>query len=329
MNDLEQLTRATVTKLAAKRNGVVVAAIAGDTVEIQGSGGLGADTRFEIGSITKVFTALALAKLTVAGVTSLDEPLRDLLPAGTTVPTRDGQEITLRHLATHTSGLSRLPTGMLLGAILRPRQPDPYAHCTREYLLGALGRAKLGAAPGRRFRYSNFGAGLLGLALANRAGLSYDALISREISTPLGLLGTSTGGDTTQGHRANGRPEAPWQLVDLAGAGGLRSTPADVVTFVRAHLSPGGELAPAIRLAAETEHRVNPFLTVRLGWMAQRLHAKQGGHLQVFHNGGTGGFSSIAAYDPDTNVGVVALSDTQRSVDAPAFELLKALQSGA
>ncbi|MEU4428069.1 serine hydrolase domain-containing protein [Actinoplanes sp. NPDC024001] len=328
MSDLEGLTRQAVAKLAPGRNGVVVAAIAGDTVEIQGSGGLGAATRFEIGSVSKVFTSLALARLTVAGVTSLDEPLRDLLPAGLDVPSRDGQEITLRHLATHTSGLSRLPTGMLLGAILRPTRPDPYAHCTEDYLLGALSRAKLGAVPGRRFRYSNFGAGLLGLALARRAGLGFDALISREIGTPLGLTGTGTGGPTTQGHRRNGRPEAPWHLADLAGAGGLRSTATDLVAFVRAHLAGDGELAPAIRLALETEHRVNPFLTARLGWMAQRLHAKQGGHLQIFHNGATGGFFSFTGFDPETGVGVVVLSDTQRSVDAPAFELLRGLQSG-
>lgn len=329
MIDLDRLTRAAVTKLAPARNGVVVAAIAGDDVEIQGAGGLGADTRFEIGSVSKVFTALALARLTVAGVTSLDEPLRDLLPPGTSVPSRDGQQITLRHLATHTSGLSRLPTGMLLGALLRPYQPDPYARCTQDFLLGALGRAKLGAVPGRRFRYSNFGAGLLGLALAHRAGLGYGELVSREIGTPLGLTGTGTAGVTTQGHRKNGRPEPPWHLADLAGAGGLRSTVSDMAAFVRAHLSPAGELAPAIRLAVETEHRVNPFLTARLGWMERRLPAQQGGHRQMFHNGETGGFSSFAGFDPEGRAGVVVLSDTRRSVDAVAFGLLTDLRSAS
>lgn len=328
MSDLDGPVRQTLGRLAPGRHGVVVAAIAGDTVEIQGSGGLDATTRFEIGSVTKVFTALTLARLTLAGVTSLDEPLRDLLPAGTKVPARGGQEITLRHLATHTSGLSRLPTGMLLGALLRPNQPDPYAHCSEDHLLGALGRARLGAVPGRRFRYSNFGAGLLGLALARRAGLGYDALVSREISMPLGLIGTSTEGVPTQGHRRNGKPTGPWHLADLAGAGGLRSTATDVVAFVRAHLA-DGELTPAIRLALETEHRVNPFLSVRLGWMALRRHPKQGGHLQIYHNGGTGGFSSFAGWDPEKKVGVVVLSDTQRMVDNPAFELLTELRSAS
>ncbi|MCQ6458514.1 serine hydrolase, partial [Vibrio parahaemolyticus] len=87
------------------------------------------DAVFEIGSVTKVFTALALARLTVAGTTDLDEPLAELLPRGAQVPSRDGTTITLRHLATHTSGLPRLPTGMLRQALLHPATPDPYAGC--------------------------------------------------------------------------------------------------------------------------------------------------------------------------------------------------------
>ncbi|WP_245564687.1 serine hydrolase domain-containing protein [Streptosporangium roseum] len=116
--------------------------------------------------MTKVFTALALARLTVAGTAELDEPLAALLPGGTSVPSRDGQEITLRHLATHTSGLPRPPKGMLLQALLRPSKPDPYAGRTTEFLLRGPAGIRLGATPGRRFRYSNLGAGLLGSAPA-------------------------------------------------------------------------------------------------------------------------------------------------------------------
>jgi CubicO group peptidase (beta-lactamase class C family) len=325
MADLGELVRQALGRLAKGRNGTVVAAISGDHAEIQGSGGHDATTRFEIGSVSKVFTSLALARLTVAGVTSLDEPLRDLLPAGTTVPARDGREITLRHLSQHTSGLSRLPTGMLLSALLRPSKPDPYAGCTEDVLLSALGRARLGAAPGRRFRYSNFGAGLLGLALSRRAGLSFDDLLSREICGPWGLRGTTTEGVTTPGHRRSGRPAEPWHLADLAGAGGLRSTATDLVALVRAHFTDD----PAVRLALATEHRVNPFLTVRLGWMVRRTAPRFGGRVQFFHNGATAGFFSFAGFDPELRTGVVVLSDTARSVDDVAFGLLTELQGAA
>jgi serine-type D-Ala-D-Ala carboxypeptidase/endopeptidase len=68
-----------------------------------------ADTTFEIGSITKTFTALALAHAVVSGRLSLDTPVHDILPAGTAVPVRDAVEITVEHLARHTSGLPRSP----------------------------------------------------------------------------------------------------------------------------------------------------------------------------------------------------------------------------
>jgi CubicO group peptidase (beta-lactamase class C family) len=338
VSDLGSLAQRTADRLATQRVGVVVAAVAGGTTEIRGAGRTGgaegdgvpgAGTLFEIGSVTKVFTALTLARLAVAGTADLDEPVAGLLPARATVPSRDGRPITLRHLATHTAGLPRLPTGMLLPALLHPSSPDPYADCTEERLLAALARTKLRAAPGRRFRYSNFGAGLLGLALARRAGTDYGTLITREIGVPLGLTCTGVdAGGLTQGHNRRRRPTPAWHLADLAGAGGLRSTAADLAGFVRVQAAGSGELAEAIRLSREVRHRIDPFSWVHLGWMGRRLHPRQGGHLQLWHNGGTGGFSSFAGFDPEKEVAVVVLSNTQRPVDRPAFDLLRSLQTG-
>ncbi|OEJ30471.1 serine hydrolase domain-containing protein [Streptomyces subrutilus] len=339
--ELATLAQKTADRLAEQRVGAVVAALAEDTVEIRGSGRTGADhggapgpdTLFEIGSVTKPFTALALARLASGGTVGLDEPLGDLLPDGTTVPSRDGSRITLRHLATHTSGLPRLPRGMLLQALLRPTKPDPYADCTAEALLSGLARTRLGAAPGKRFRYSNLGAGLLGLALARRAGTDYEALITREICAPLGMTDTLVTVDgaraerSAQGHSARRRPVEPWDLADLAGAGALRSTATDLVAFVRAQIDGGPEgLSEAIRLSRSVEHRTSRFAWVHLGWMAHRLHPRQGGHLQIWHNGGTGGFSSFVGFDPEKRVAVIALGNTQRPVDRPAFDLLRTLQ---
>ena len=311
MTDLRSLVRRTADQLAARHADPVVAAVAGDSTEIHGSG------LYEIGSVTKVFTALTLARLAVAGTVDLDEPLSALLPTTSA--------ITPRQLATHTSGLPRLPTGMLLRALLHPRQPDPYAGCTSEMLLAALARTKPRSP---KFRYSNFGAGLLGLALARRAGLPYEALIAREIGEPLGLRDTAITvepGRLRQGHDARGRPAGPWHLADLAGAGGLRSTAADLVVFLRAQFD---DTDPAIRLSREVKHQINPFTWVHLGWIGRRLHARQGGHLQIWHNGGTGGFASFVGFDPEKRVGVVLLSNTARLLDGPAMELLQSLQEG-
>ncbi|MFI8449917.1 serine hydrolase domain-containing protein [Streptomyces erythrochromogenes] len=345
MAQLATLARQTAERLAEQHVGVVVAALAEDAVEIRGAGSTGStgaddartpgpDTLFEIGSVTKPFTALALACLAVTGRAGLDEPLADLLPAGTAVPSRDGRQISLQHLATHTSGLARLPRGMLLPALLHPSKPDPYADCTADALLSGLAGTRLRAVPGKRFRYSNLGAGLLGLALARRAGTDYESLITREICAPLGMTDTVVTVDgarsrrSAQGHGRRGRPVAPWHLADLAGAGALRSTATDLVAFVRAQWdgSPG-ELAEAIRLTRAVEHRRSPFAWMHLGWSAHRLHPRQGAHLQIWHNGGTGGFSSFVGFDPEKRLAVIALANTGgRPVDRPAFDLLRTLQ---
>lgn len=346
MTELGDLAQHAADRLAADRVGAVVAAVSGAATEIRGAGRLGggdagvpgARTVFEIGSVTKVFTALALARLAVAGTVDLDEPLGEVLgellaelPPGARVPARDGRQITLRHLATHTSGLSRLPTGMLWSALRHPSEPDPYAGCTTDRLLRALAAARLSAAPGRRFRYSNFGAGLLGLALAHRAGTGYETLVAREIGTPLGLTETGVAvapGRLAQGHTRRRRPTPEWRLADLAGAGALRSTAADLVTFLRAQLDGGtGELAEAIRLTRAVRHPISAFSWAHLGWLGQRLHPRLGGHAQLWHNGGTGGFSSFVGFDPERPIAVVALSNTQRPVDRPALDLLGSLQA--
>ncbi|MDY0811306.1 serine hydrolase domain-containing protein [Kitasatospora purpeofusca] len=349
MNDLGSLVQQTADRLAGQQVGAVVAGLARGTVEIRGAGrtGPGAaggppgpDTLFEIGSVTKVFTSLALARLTLAGTVTLDDPLADVLadalPAGVTVPAKGSEPLALRHLATHTSGLPRLPAGMLLSSLLSPNKPDPYAHCTADSLLAGLGRTRLRAAPGRSFRYSNLGAGLLGLALAHRAGVGYGELVRREVCEPLGLADTVLEPDPEQtarlapGHTPGGRPVPAWHLADLAGAGGLRSTAADLAVLLQAQLTGDAEdtpLGPAIALTREVRHRVNPVAWMHLGWLGHRLHSRQGGHLQIWHNGGTGGYRSFIAFDPERQVGVIVLANTRRSVDTPAVRLLRTLQT--
>ncbi|MFB7615423.1 serine hydrolase domain-containing protein [Kitasatospora sp. NPDC056181] len=366
MNDLGSLVQQTADRLAGQQVGAVVAGLAGGAVEIRGAGSTstgpgggvpGAHTLFEIGSATKVFTSLALARLVLAGSTALDEPLaevlKDALPPGVTVPTRGGTPITLQHLATHTAGLPRLPAGMLLPALLSPNKPDPYRNCTSDALLSGLARTRLRAVPGRSFRYSNLGAGLLGLALAHQAGTGYEELVTREVCEPLGLADTviTVDGERSDrlahGHTPGRRPVPGWHLADLAGAGGLRSTAADLAILLQAQLActgasattpveasatttaPGGSpLAPAIALTREVNHRVNPFAWMHLGWLAHRLHPQQGGHLQIWHNGGTGGFRSFVAFDPEKQVGVITLANTRRSVDPAGVALLRTLQNG-
>ncbi|WP_224274171.1 serine hydrolase [Streptomyces sp. LS1784] len=349
MNELACLVQQTADRLSGRHVGVVVAGLAGGDVEIRGAGRTGPGggvpgphTLFEIGSVTKVFTSLVLARLALDGAVRLDEPLAEVLTGAAggraVVPAKGPQPITLRHLATHTSGLPRLPRGMVVQSLMAPNRPDPYADCTADRVLDGLARTRLRTAPGRGFRYSNLGAGLLGLALAQRCGIGYEELVAREVCAPLGLVDTCVRSDPDQsarlahGHTPGGRPVPYWNLAAVPGMGALRSTAADLVVFLRAQLAterePDAPLSPAIALTRETRHRVNPFAWTHLGWLGHRLHTQQGGHLQIWHNGGTGGFSSFTAFDPEKQVGVVVLANTRRSADPAGTALLRRLQNG-
>jgi CubicO group peptidase (beta-lactamase class C family) len=146
---------------------------------------------------------------------------------------RDGRPITLAHLATHTSGLSRLPPGLLLDAI-RHRE-DPYARLSVDDVLDALAKTRPRRSAGERFSYSNFGAGLLGIALAHAVGFAYATLVRERITTPLGLADTVIDLDDDQrrrlaaGTKRLGGRAGPWAIPGLAGAGALRSTAADLL----------------------------------------------------------------------------------------------------
>jgi CubicO group peptidase (beta-lactamase class C family) len=315
MTDLGSLAQQTANDLIATRAGAVVAVIRGDESEIRAAGQVGAGDVFEIGSVTKVFTSLALARMIVAGTVQLSTPLAALLPANATVPSRGGAEITLEHLSTHTAGLPRLPTGMLPRLLLHPNDPDPYAGCSTQKLLWGLTRTRLRTTPGTRFRYSNFGAGLLGLALARRSGIPYADLVVKETGLP-----RADAERLAQGHTRRGRPTPPWHLADLAGAGALHSTAADLVAFLRRQLDDAED--PAIRLTRTVSHPLSSSSWVHLGWMSRRLPAEAGGQLRIWHNGGTGGFCSFVGFDPENGAGVVILSNTARLVDSEAGELL-------
>jgi D-alanyl-D-alanine-carboxypeptidase/D-alanyl-D-alanine-endopeptidase len=317
---------------APRRTGLVVGASTGRDVALWHRGRLpdGARSIFEIGSVTKTFTATLLADMALEGLVALDDPVNRHLPAGVRVPPR-GREITLEDLASHRSGLPVVPRGLLLRALTVDRR-DPYARWDAARLEAAVPRTRPRREPGRRFRYSNYGVGLLGYALAVRAGTTYDELVRSRICAPLGLADTpaSLGRRVAQGHDRRGRPVPHWHLAALAGAGGLRSTAADLLAFMRVH-EPGAR-HPLAAAAAETRR---PRMRLRrldlcLGWMS----IPPGGPLlppwrlrrRVFlHEGATGGFRSFAAFVPEAGVAAVVLANQARSVGRLGLRVLRAL----
>ncbi|MDQ2813977.1 MAG: beta-lactamase family protein [Actinomycetota bacterium] len=278
------------------------------------------DTRFEIGSVTKVFTGLVLADMVVRGQTELDATLGILIG----LPARAGGLITLRSLATHTSGLPRLAPSLRMKTRALTADPDPYRDIGLAHVIAALTRNPP-AAPGA-FRYSNLGYQLLGAAVAAAAGTTWPDLIWQRIGRPLGLTATGIGPDrsTARGHDRAGLPVPYWDSALLPGAGALLSSPADLETFLRAQLDPAStELDAAIRLSRVSHTEGRAVRPVGLGWMLDRAD----GAKLAWHNGGTGGFSAILALTdrPRGPAGVAILVNSPHvsALDTVAREMLR------
>jgi D-alanyl-D-alanine-carboxypeptidase/D-alanyl-D-alanine-endopeptidase len=277
------------------------------------------DGVFQIGSVTKVFTSLLLATYVVEGALRLDQRLDTLLPELGGCP---AGAVSLEQLATHTSGLPRLPRGALRTALAE--RADPYARIDHDRLVAGLARTPCRSRG--RPAYSNLGAGLLGHAIAGWAGSGYDELVRDRICLPLGLDATTCLPQVEPpGHHRNGRRyAATWHFDALAGAGALWSSVADLQRFLAAQLErPEGDLGEAIRMTQQVRvpgRRIDQCL----GWM--RLHGSQrtgaGGGL-LWHNGGTGGYRSFVGLGDAGAVAVLAASD--RSVDRIGMRLLTGL----
>jgi CubicO group peptidase (beta-lactamase class C family) len=259
---------------------------------------------FEIGSITKVFTGLLLAKTVNEGKARLDDSIAKYLPADLNLAPQLAA-ITLEQLATHTSGLPRLPDNFK-----RTDPLDPYADYTTADLYAFLAAYRPAKPAPRPTDYSNLGMGLLGHILERIHGRSYVELVAERITGPLGLKDTVIELDPDQQTRfavphSGSTTVKPWHNPGLAGAGGLCSTAADLASFVTALMNPGDSpLRAAWALARQPR--------ASLGWQKLGLAImidKHDAELTYWHSGGTGGSRSYLGFSPDTQRGLVILLD--------------------
>ena len=280
----------------------------GERIVAGGTGagaGFDSTTMFEIGSITKVFTALLLADMANKGEVSLDDPAAKFLPAGHRMPERGGRPITLADLATHRSGLPRMADDMW--AISHP--DGQFADYTEERLLAFLDRHQLTREPGAQFEYSNLGMGLVGYLLTRAAGSDYETLVRTRITGPLGMndtMITRPPGDAARlaaPFDAHMRPVKPIEMAALAGAGAIRSTVADMLIFSRALLDPTSPVAAALKTTLSVRTPSENRFEQALGWVVRRLPARE----LLMHNGQSYGFSSILILEPAKGRAVVAL----------------------
>jgi CubicO group peptidase (beta-lactamase class C family) len=287
----------------------------------------GDHTTFEIGSVTKTFTALLLAELARTGEVRLDDPISAHLPSHAVPRDRRAASVTLEQLATHSSGLPRLP-----GNFDVPTDPvrlsNPYADYHLDDLYRATADLELVTEPDTRVEYSNFGCGLLGQLLANAAGRNYVELVRERVGLPLGL--TDTGGrpgpDTAAGHDLHSQPTPPFEIPGLVGSGVLRSSPADLLRYLRALLDPESTpLAESLR-SVQTPRRVAEGReSIALVWKHRRFRF---GDL-VFHGGGTPGFTTFLGFCPNAGIGLLTLRNATITPTSPfiqsTYDLLKAL----
>jgi len=313
--------------------GVVVGYVDGNDTAIRGFGVASKDTGkppdagtvFEIGSITKTFTAALLAEEVLGGKVTLTDPVQKYLPQGVTLAQVGDRPIELGDVATQRSGLPRMPPNFA------PSNPvDPYADFDEQKLWAAVSTVKPARAPGAAYEYSNFGFGLLGEILARETGMSYRDLVKARIFVPLGMASTGTvltdelERRSAQGYGPGGMPVHHWALDAFAGAGAINSTATDMLAYLRANMAASAAasastLSRALAMAHEPRADGGPDAKMRIG-LAWMTTPSGGGR---WHNGGTGGFMSFIGFSGTR--GVVILSNMgNRPVDQIGFHLLDA-----
>jgi CubicO group peptidase (beta-lactamase class C family) len=256
-------------------------------------------TQWEIGSITKVVTGILLASMSLEGLVVLDQPVRELVTTAT-IPSAGGVEITLGHLATHTSGLPRMPTNFA------PADPgDPFADYSVANLYAFLAGYTLPRQPGELYEYSNLGFALLGHALSSTAGQPWQQLANERVLAPLGMVDTAVALTPDQAARVappfnyDADPVRRWDLGIFDAAGGLYSTTEEMAKFVRA--GAGIDVTPIEQAIALSQMERHPG--VGLAWGI--------GPGVLGHSGQTGGYhSTVLLRRTAPRIGVVVLGNT-------------------
>lgn len=305
---------------------IIVAVVGGDASRVYGFGQLDSGekpdgtTFFEIGSITKTFSALLLADAVETGQVTLDQPVQELVP-DFVIPTRDELEITLETLATQRSGLPRLPSNFAPADI-----SNPYVDYDAAKLQSFLADYTLPRDPGTAYEYSNLGYALLGYALGENAGSDYVTLLDTRIFEPLGMLESLpgvSGVDETRlakGHSSAGHPVPNWDFSVLAPTGAIVSHGDDMLRYLNANM---GRLDSALYPAMQLAHQPRaegpaPSMPIGLGWMS--VPSARGDI--IWHNGMTGGYASFMGFLADGSRGVVVLTNISKSVDALGIAVL-------
>lgn len=281
-------------------------------------------TVYEIGSTSKVFTGLLLADAVIQEKVTLNQPAKELLPKGIGMPSLGGRDITLLDLATHRSGLPKISDNMPM-----KNAENPYADYRPRLAYDFLNKYHLTRTPGDSYEYSNLGMALLGQLIVRQAKMSYDRLLKQRITEPLAMENTAVDlsmemkKHLATPHLEPGTSTSTWEFAGMPGAGGIRSTTADMMKFIRANISPpDNEVGKAIELAWQKHHDAKESSeSMGLAW---HFTSNQ---LTHWHNGQTGGFHSMLMVGRPKKLGLILLTNTaSMEADQLAGEIMLLLR---
>ena len=208
-----------------------------------------------------------------------------------------------------------------------PTDPaNPYADYRPADLYAFLAKHTVAMPAQTDYLYSNLGFGLLGHALSNRAGVPYPVLLEQEVTGPLGLRDTVVSlspeqqARFIQGHKGDHQPAHEWDFDALAGCGAIRSSASDMLMYLQANLHPdrlnlptGSSTAATLPAALIQSHQPRADGRIALAWLFQPATG------DYWHNGGTGGYSSYAFFNPKGDFAAIVLSNTAPTSSSGSF----------
>ena len=281
---------------------------------------------FEIGSITKVFTANILAKSVIDNKIKLDENINDYLD----VKFKNNISITFKSLANHTSGLPRMPSNFEQDAY---SSDNPYKHYNDKYLKDYLiNFMEIDEKNIGNSEYSNLGMGLLGFTLSNIYNLNYEELYQKYIFSKYNMKNTTfninlVNEKLVKGLDIEGNYTSNWELASLSSAGGILSNVEDLAKYGIAHFNKSNL---DLMLMTKKTVKANDQVDTGLGWHI--INSEKSDNKWHWHNGGTGGYTSSMVIDIKNLVGVIVLSNVsalnsfEGNIDQLCFELMKTLK---
>ncbi len=264
------------------------------------------ETVFEIGSITKTFTAYLLAKAIAEKKMNLADPITKYLP-DSVAKNEALQKIQIVHLANHTSGLPRLPVDLYNTPGINPN--NPYAHYTESILFKGLAQIKPAKQPGEQYEYSNYAMGLLGTILTRIYKTPFPLLVASQMAIPMKLIQTTAGNEIptgmATGYDGKGALASYWTFEALAAAGSIKSNALDLLQYGKLMMKSFAE-KNAVSMLLTTPTWYNPPQVVTLGW---HRNPDEDQPLIYQHGGGTLGFRSQLSVCPKQKWVVVTLAN--------------------